>query len=95
MQSGYEPRQDEPTEPHNDPKDKHNLNTPFDIDGNEDAPGGEPLSDEAEETTHWRREDYNREDDPDQDDNPQYGSFNEERDAWGSKSHGGSSPARG
>lgn len=69
------------------------MNNPFSIGGNVDAPGGEFFGDEASREQdpvqrQWQHRDYNKEDSSKSDDNvgeagPPYGSFHEERNAWG------------
>ncbi|KAF2279288.1 DUF300-domain-containing protein [Westerdykella ornata] len=78
VREGFDP--DEP-QPHN-PERAHNLDSPFAIGENEEADNEErqpPVSDEA---AKWQTRDYSHEDDG-KPISPQYGSFHEERDAWG------------
>lgn len=90
VREGFDP--DEP-EPHN-PEQAHNLDSPFAVGDNEDDDNDErqpPVSDEA---TEWENRDYSNEDDGKNDDksdgsertSPQYASFREERNVWGSGS---------
>jgi len=84
VREGFDP--DHP-QPHN-PEEAHNLDSPFAVgDGDEDADSSKdkaPLvSDEAEQ---WEHRDYGEEggEEGQKDHSPQYGSFHEERNAWGS-----------
>lgn len=76
VREGFDP--DNP-QPHN-PERAHNLDSPFAIGENDEEENEErapPVSDEAQQ---WERRDYN----DDGQTSPQYGSFREERNVWGS-----------
>lgn len=87
MREGFDP--DEP-EPHN-PEQIHNLDRPFTVGDNEDVDEDEGEGPQvSEEATHWQTRDYSNENNHDNDRHngnerisPQYGSFHEERNAWG------------
>ncbi|KAF2817038.1 DUF300-domain-containing protein [Mytilinidion resinicola] len=91
VREGFDP--DNP-EPHN-PEQAHNLDSPFAVgDGDEDEDSGKdkaPL--ESGEAARWEHRDYGDDDEDaggddgkgsQRDRSPQYGSFHEERNAWGS-----------
>lgn len=79
VRQGYEPSQVSPPHPRA-PEDFHNLDEPFAVgDGDEAAAGKQP----EDSQPHWQRRDVtdgeSAEAGPSE---PQYGSFNEERNAW-------------
>ncbi|KAF2196776.1 DUF300-domain-containing protein [Delitschia confertaspora ATCC 74209] len=81
VREGFDP--DNP-EPHN-PEQTHNLDYPFEVgEDGEDEDGDKdkapPVSEEAQQ---WEHRDYDGDDDG-RKKSPQYGSFREERDVWGS-----------
>lgn len=73
IREGYEPDKTAPKQPHND-EDIHNLDRPFAVDHNPDAPGGETLggSSRTNEENQWTSQSYQHD-------------FSEERDAWGGR----------
>jgi hypothetical protein len=78
VREGYEPDKHEgTTQPHND-EDIHNLDRPFTVGGNPDAPGGETFEDDSrtEADDHWTHQGYQHD-------------FTDERNAWGGGSEGG------
>jgi hypothetical protein len=80
VREGFDP--DNP-QPHN-PERAHNLDSPFAIGDNEEDDNEErapPVSDEAQQ---WERRDYSEEQTNQEQTSPQYGSFREERNIWGS-----------
>lgn len=78
VRQGYEPAQVQPPNPHA-PEDEHNIDDPFAV-----GDGETPTDKEPEEAQpHWQRREYGGDDEADDKSaEPQYGSFNEERNAW-------------
>jgi hypothetical protein len=57
VREGYEPGQSEPLQPHGD-EENHNLNRPFVVGDNPNAPGGEDFSGQQSEPNDWQHRDY-------------------------------------
>ena len=79
MREGFDP--DAP-QPHN-PEQAHNLDSPFAIGDNGEDDNEERAQPVSEEAQQWETRDYSGEQDTEQP-SPQYGSFREERNVWGS-----------
>jgi hypothetical protein len=72
IREGYEPDKQSPKQPHND-EEVHNLDRPFNVGDNPDAPGGETFegSSRTSEENQWTHQGYH--------------DFSDERDAWGGR----------
>lgn len=85
VREGFDP--DNP-EPHN-PEQEHNLDAPFTVgEGEEDE---DKAPNESEEAERWQHRDYDRDEEQEAGEqriSPQYASFHEERNAWGSSNDG-------
>ncbi|KAF2101705.1 DUF300-domain-containing protein [Rhizodiscina lignyota] len=90
VRQGYEPTQAEPPQLHAS-DDEHNLDEPFVV-GDDDTPrkdysGIQSTSEEAQQ--YWQRREYTADQGSQQADDqqasPRYGSFNDERNAWGTR----------
>ncbi|KAF2837224.1 DUF300-domain-containing protein [Patellaria atrata CBS 101060] len=78
VREGFDPDKPEPSS-----KDKHNLDAPFAVGNDEDG----VTPDKSDDETHWERRDYDGKDgeNGNTERSPQYGSFHEERNAWGAR----------
>ncbi|KAF1992454.1 DUF300-domain-containing protein [Aulographum hederae CBS 113979] len=88
VRQGYEPGEHRPRQPLTD--QMHNLDNPFSVgDGDEEAVDDkvpdDKVPDGGEESRAWEHRDYSQDGEADKT-SPQYGSFREERDIWGSGS---------
>ncbi|KAF2796973.1 DUF300-domain-containing protein [Melanomma pulvis-pyrius CBS 109.77] len=79
VREGFDP--DAPQQ-HN-PEQAHNLDSPFAVGDNEDEGNEDREPPVSEEAQKWENRDYNSDQDGDCRTSPQYGSFREERNAWG------------
>jgi len=83
---GFEPDKQAPKQPHG-PEHEHALEEPFAVGDDEESAGGEQVDGESDEAQQWQHRDYDQ-DDGTKKRSPQYGSFEEERNVWGSDDAG-------
>jgi len=84
VRQGYEPDAEAPKQPH-DTENQHNLDDPFSV-GEDPEDSGAAEGDEGGGGETWRHREYKDGDDQPNGKTPQYGSFHDEQDVWGSPS---------
>lgn len=87
VREGFEPDKHAAKQPHGS-EQEHALGEPFAIGDDEEAPGGDNMRGESDEAQHWQRRNYDHDGDVTKKRSPQYGSFDEERNVWGSNDAG-------